>query len=328
MRTIFKFLFFSLLSLLMISANSVRSQSALDQLNNINNNGWQGEGGNGTNVTVPTPSAPTPVYQTNTVKSTPSVSTPSVSTMVGGMIMQSFLNNLFAPTDNSAAEKAKQEAARLEQERIAAQMAEQKRIQDSIDLVKYNKLIDNSLSLPNSGNSNLRPLSLPTNPPPPLPPSQPSKVEAKHEYVDLGREAAVGLIGILAPNKVLSYGGIATADLIANDIKAGMDCFSNTGAVCPSTSTIFKNTLTDVAEDWKNQALGDVGEKVNGKIFESLALKSENILKGADMGFKEFRKGYADEVIPEIGAAHFKIVEQGVDSGNKIIKSIWGGDED
>lgn len=90
-----------------------------------------------------------------------SVSSPSMSTMVGGAIIQGLLNNMLSP--NTKQQEADAQAKLLEQQRIAAEKAEQQRIIDSINLAKYNKLMNSTQQLPGSSATDLQPLSLPTN---------------------------------------------------------------------------------------------------------------------------------------------------------------------
>ena len=108
----------------------------------------------------------TPAAKTYTV---PAPSAPSVSTMVGGMIMQSMINSLFTPVDNSKADAAAAAAAAqaklIEDQKKAAELAKLKKYNDSVALVKYNKLLKNKLDIPGS-NTDLQPMGLPMNNPP------------------------------------------------------------------------------------------------------------------------------------------------------------------
>lgn len=108
----------------------------------------------GSNGSIVAPSTSTIVnhnYVTpaQTKTTTTSSSSPSVSTMVGGMIMQSMINNLFSsPKPDPAADAAAAAAAAKAAADAAAAKAEQQRIQDAIELAKYNKLMDSYKSLP------------------------------------------------------------------------------------------------------------------------------------------------------------------------------------
>ena len=238
---------------------------------------------------------------------------PSTSTIVTGMIMQSIISGLFAP--DTKQQEANAQAAQAEAQRIAAQQAELKRIQDSINQAKYNKLMDYSLSLPNSGNSNLKPLSLPTNPPPPLPNSVPDKPKDEHKYIEMTRDALVTLVGV-APGP-LGYVSIAAVDIWAENAKAIKDVWD--GKPCPQTSEILTNALKQTTLDESIQAAGNIGGIASGKIFSSLADRSmikKAVLPGIEGVVTEGR-------IAEIGAGHFAIASAGVDCGKRILNA-WG----
>ena len=251
--------------------------------------------------------------QTTYQQSTPVPAAPSTSTIVTGMIMQSIISGLFAP--DTKQQEADAQAKQLEAQRIAAQQAELKRIQDSINQAKYNKLIDYSLALPNSGNSNLQPLSLPTNPPPPLPNAVPEKPKEEHKYIDMTREALVTLVGV-APGP-LGYINIAAVDIWAEDAKLINDIWN--GKPYPSTSTILTNALKQTTIDESVQAAGNIGGIASGKIFSSLADRSmikKAVLPGIEGVVVEGK-------IAEIGAGHFAIASAGADCGGKILNA-WG----
>ena len=251
--------------------------------------------------------------QTTYKQSTPAPSVPSVSTVVTGMVMQSIISGLFAP--DTKQQEANAQAAQAEAQRIAAQQAELKRIQDSINQAKYNKLMDYSLSLPNTGNSNFKPLPLPTNPPPPLPNSVPDKPKDDHKYIEMSRDALVTLVGV-APGP-LGYVSIAAVDIWAENAKAIKDVWD--GKPCPSTSTILTNALKQTSLDESLQAVGNVGGIASGKIFSSLADRSmikKAVLPGIEGVVTEGK-------IAEIGAGHFAIASAGADCGKRILNA-WG----
>lgn len=152
----------------------------------------------------------------------------------------------------------------------------------------------------------------------PVPKLEPGEIKAdpKHEYIDFTRESLVSLAG-LAP-KPFSYLGIAIVDIYSADAKQLLDCLDGN---CQPTSTVLTNMATQMATDMAVQGVGDLAGFVNGKMFSNMALRNGNMLKGADMGFKEFRKGLADEVIPQIGEGHFSLANTVADAANKWLNA-------
>jgi hypothetical protein len=142
------------------------------------------------------------------------------------------------------------------------------------------------------------------------------KEDPKHEYIDFTRESLVSLAG-LAP-KPFSYLGIAITDIYAADATQLIDCLNGN---CKPTSTVLVNMASQFATDASVQGLGDIGGAVTGKLFSNLALKNGNLLKGADLGFSEFRKGVAEEVIPQIGEGHFGLVSGVTDLAKKWVNA-------
>ena len=301
-------------------------QSALGQLETI-------AGQSAGSVNVPTPSSPsgdhkviTPSKQTQTVKKS-SVSVPSTQTVVTGMVMQSVLNSIFStPSGPSEADLKAQRDAEI----AAARAAEEKRIADSLFQIKHNKLIQESKTLNNGTVMNLKTLDdrkLTPSYVPPLAPSQPGNNIPDHYIIDFERSLVNTIIGKIAPNNILKYGGIATNDLIFEDIKAGIDCFSTTSTYCPSTSTILKNALGNASKDVTTQFVGDkVGDFVeagNGKFYSAIASKkmiqNDPLIRYVDGVVTEGK-------IAEIGKAYTKIVstgQDGFDFGNDI-RQVWG----
>jgi len=103
----------------------------------------------------------TPAQTTTTTTST---SSPSVSTMVGGMIMQSMINNLFSsPKPDPAAEAAAKAAAEAKAKAEAAAAAAAKAKAEAEAAAKLQKYLDSRQPLPYSTNADLVPLTLPTN---------------------------------------------------------------------------------------------------------------------------------------------------------------------
>lgn len=152
----------------------------------------------------------------------------------------------------------------------------------------------------------------------PVPKLEPGEIKAdtKHEYIDFTRESLVSLVG-LAP-RPFSYLGIAIVDIYSVDAKQLLDCLDGN---CQPTTTVLANMASQVATDAAVQGVGDLAGFVNGKLFSNMALRNGNMLKGADMGFKEFRKGLADEVIPQIGEGHFNMANTVTDAANKWLNA-------
>lgn len=313
------------LALSLVAICSQTSGQALDQLINM-------AGGNvpyfappsvpqPTRVNAPTNIRP-PANNTRTTV-TPQPSAPSMNTVVTGMVMQSVFNSILnSSTTNAEAER--QAAA------IAAQKAaEEKRIQDSLMLIKHNNLLHNSKTIPGGTVVNLKTLdnrSLSASEVPMLSPSQPSNIP-DHYIIDFGKSTLNILIGKLAPNNVLKYGGIVTTNLIAEDIKAAIDCFSSTSTYCPSTSTILKNTLEnaskEVATDYIGGKLGGLVESGSGKFYQAIA--SKRMIK-SDPLIKYVNGVVSNGKISEIGEAYSKIASAGVegyDYGNEVM-TVWG----
>jgi len=282
---------------------------------------------------VPAPSPPsgdhkiiTHPQQTQSVKK-PSVSAPSTQTVITGMVMQSVLNSIFStPSGPSEADlKAQREA-----EIAAARAAEEKRIADSLFQIKHNKLIQETKTLNNGTVMNLKTLDdkkLNSSYVPPLAPAQPGSNIPDHYILDFERSLVNTAIGKIAPNNILKLGGIATNDLIFEDIKAGIDCFSTTSTYCPSTSTILKNALGNASKDVATQFVGDkVGDLVeagNGKFYSAIAskkmIKNDLLVRYVDGVVKEGK-------ISEIGSAYSKIAsagQDGFDFGNDL-RQVWG----
>lgn len=308
--------------------NHAQGQTALEQLQNMA----------GQTVTVPLPSPPSGYTSGNhstitypkqqaTVKSTPAPSAPSTQTVVTGMIMQSILNNIFSgPSGPSEADlKAQREA-----EIAAARAAEEQRIANEILRVKQNKLTQETKTLNNGTVMSLKTLdnkSLTSSYVPPLPPSQPGSNIPDHYIIDFERGLINTIIGKIAPNNILKYGGIATNDLVFEDIKAGIDCFSTTSTYCPSTSTIFKNAIGNAAKDMTTQFVGDkVGDLVeagNGKFYSAIASKK---MITNDPLVRYVNGVVSEGKIAEIGKAYTKIAtsaQEGFDFGNDI-QQVWG----
>lgn len=92
-----------------------------------------------------------------------SVSSPSMSTMVGGMILESLLNNLFTPTPTTynmeaeAKAKAEAEAAKAKAEAIAKA---KKEAEENAKIKRYN---DSKQDLPDASSTDLEMMSLPSN---------------------------------------------------------------------------------------------------------------------------------------------------------------------
>jgi hypothetical protein len=150
----------------------------------------------------------------------------------------------------------------------------------------------------------------------PVPLPEPGKTREDHEYIEFTRDALVTLAGV-AP-KPISYLGIAIVDIYAADSKQLLDCL---GGDCQPTSTVLVNMASQLATDMAVQGVGDLAGYANGKLFSSLALKNGSVIKGADMGFSEFRKGIADEVIPKIGEGHFGLTNAVADAANKWLNA-------
>ena len=90
---------------------------------------------------------------------------PSTNQMFKEAFVGAVISNLFAPVDTRQQEAdalAKKLADEAEAKRIAAIIAEQKRIKAAEDLANFNKLKNLYQSLPGGGNNDLKPLPLPT----------------------------------------------------------------------------------------------------------------------------------------------------------------------
>lgn len=312
--------------LVLMYFNHSYGQSAIGQLETIS-------GQKIGDANVPASSPPTGdhkviTYSKQTQTTTkPSVSAPSMQTVVTGMVMQSVLNSIFSTSSGPSEADLK---AQRDAEIAAARAAEEQRIADSLFHIKHNKLIQESKTLNNGTVMNLKTLDdkKPTSSyVPPLAPSQPSSNIPDHYIIDFERSLVNTVIGKIAPNNILKYGGIATNDLIFEDIKAGIDCFSTTSTYCPSTSTILKNALGNASKDVTTQFVGDkVGDLVeagNGKFYSAIAskrmIKNDPLVKYVDGVVTEGK-------IAEIGKAYTKIVsagQDGFDFGNDL-RQVWG----
>jgi hypothetical protein len=255
------------------------------------------------------------------------VSSPSTQTVITGMVMQSVLNSIFStPSGPSEADLKAQRDAEI----AAIRAAEEKRIADSLFQIKHNKLIQETKTLNNGTVMNLKTLDdkkLTSSYVPPVAPSQPASNVPDHYILDFERSLVNTVIGKIAPNNILKYGGIATNDLIFEDIKAGIDCFSTTSTYCPSSSTILKNAFVNASKDATTQFVGDkVGDIVeagNGKFYSAIAskkmIKNDLLVRYVDGVVKEGK-------IAEIGSAYSKIAstgEEAFDFGNDL-QQAWG----
>ncbi|MDO9340505.1 MAG: hypothetical protein Q7T72_08270 [Bacteroidales bacterium] len=119
-----------------------------------------------------------------------------------------------------------------------------------------------------------------------------------HPVIDLTREIGVTIVG-WAPGAA-GYIGIVGVNFIAEDAKAIKDIYD--GKDCPSTETIFKNALKNIAVDEGKQLLGNAKEELVGKTFE---------FAGAPIS-KEFGKGIA-----EMSKTFFSTSEKMKDVGGK-----------
>ena len=127
----------SLFILITMSVNSVYSQSAIGQLESMT----------GTKISS---------------GSVPAVSAPSLSNVVAGTIMQGLINNLFAPTTNPAADKAKQEAELKAAQEAAAMKAAAEEAARKAEQAAHDKYEKSKLTLPGFSGE-VQPLSLPAN---------------------------------------------------------------------------------------------------------------------------------------------------------------------
>lgn len=313
--------------LVLLYSNHSFGQSAIGQLETIS-------GQKIGDANIPAPSPPSGDHKVITYSkqpqtaTKPSVSAPSMQTVVTGMVMQSVLNSIFStPSGPSEADLRAQQEAEI----AAIRAAEEKRIADSLFQIKYSKLIQESKTLNNGTVMNLKTLDdkkLTSSYVPPLAPSQPGSNIPDHYIIDFERSLVNTVIGKIAPNNILKYGGIATNDLIFEDIKAGIDCFSTTSTYCPSTSTILKNAFGNASKDVATQFVGDkVGgwvEAGNGKFYSAIAskkmIKNDPLVRYVDGVVTEGK-------IAEIGKAYTKIVsagQEGFDFGNKELRQVWG----
>lgn len=326
MKSIVRFLMLS--GLVLSFWNHTQGQSAIGQLENIA----------GQSINVPPPSPPSgnttgdhrivtyPKQQT-TVKKQSVPSAPSMETVVKGMVMQSIINNLFsAPSGPSEAEIKAQRDAEIAAERAA----EEKRVSDMLFRIKHEKLIQETKPLNGGTVINLKTpdsKNLTSSYVPLLPSSQLGSNIPDHYILEFERSLVNSIIGKIAPNNILKYGGIATNDLIFEDIKAGVDCFSTTSTYCPSTSTILKNAIGNASKDMANQFVGDkAGDLVeagNGKFYSAIASKK---MVTNDPLVRYVNGVVTEGKISEIGKAYTKIVsvgQEGFDFGNDI-KEVWG----
>lgn len=125
-------------------------QSALSQLE-------QAAGRSISSVNVPMPSAPTAVGVLGSIaNSGGAMSSAGISNMIGGMVIQGLLNNLFSPAPSKTPEQI--EAERIELERQAMEAEKLRLEEEARQQAIHNELMNESKSLSGSGSLDFKSL--------------------------------------------------------------------------------------------------------------------------------------------------------------------------
>lgn len=285
----------------------VGGNSALDQLHNLSG---------GYNPKVPEPHmsiSNSNKLSNNSINSRSTISS-SPQMMLTGIILQSFLDGLFNPPT--------QQNTNTNQILEEQRQAELKRIQDSILNAHYNKWKNENKNISEAFTLDLKKFdpkySLKESYVPEPIPSSGETTPPKHEYIELTRKGVITLLSYLGSEKYLA---ILAVNLIAEDIKASIDCFSSTSTYCPGTKEILKNALTNSTQDILTNIAGDITEKSAGFLYKSLTTKN-TLLTEPLLNVNGFKLSN----ISDIGETYAKLVNTGLDSydlTNEIMQT-WG----